>query len=117
MVIMHKNNLFMYFFSVFPYTFCIFAIKNIRLCIFYASFIKVFKMKLLFTGCIICHDLSTSIQFVFVADQTFQSHRTSCRYAKQKYGEQEYKIEMEREDAKAKGYTPCLVCGGGKEGQ
>ena len=30
MVIMHKNNLFMYFFSVFPYTFCIFAIKNIR---------------------------------------------------------------------------------------
>lgn len=33
-------------------------------------------MKLLFTGCIICHDLSTSIQFVFVADQTFQSHRT-----------------------------------------
>ena len=66
----------MYFFSVFPYTFCIFAIKNIRLCIFYASFIKVFKMKLLFTGCIICHDLSTSIQFVFIADQTFQSHRT-----------------------------------------
>lgn len=44
-------------------------------------------------------------------------HAASCRYAKQKYGEQEYKIEMEREDAKAKGYTPCLVCGGGKGGQ
>ena len=40
MVIMHKNNLFMYFFSVHPYTFCIFAAKNIHLCIFYATFIQ-----------------------------------------------------------------------------
>ena len=31
----------MYFFSVFPYTFCIFAIKNICLCTFYATFIQV----------------------------------------------------------------------------
>lgn len=41
MVIMHKNNLFMYFFSVFPYTFCIFAIKNIRLCIFMHVLYKI----------------------------------------------------------------------------
>ena len=40
MVIMHKNNLFMYLFSVHTYTFCIFAAKNIRLCIFYATFIQ-----------------------------------------------------------------------------
>ena len=42
-------------------------------------------------------------------------HTSGCRYATKNYKGNEYKIEMEKEDAKAKGYTPCLVCGGGKE--
>lgn len=42
-------------------------------------------------------------------------HIQGCRYATKNYNGNEYKIEMEKEDAKAKGYTPCLVCGGGKE--
>lgn len=42
-------------------------------------------------------------------------HTKNCRYVKQEYPGEEYKLEMEREDAEAKGYTPCLVCkGGGK---
>lgn len=40
-------------------------------------------------------------------------HIPSCRYVKQEYEGEEYKLEMESEDARRKGYTPCLVCGGG----
>lgn len=42
-------------------------------------------------------------------------HTAGCRYTTKNYSGEEYKIEMEKEDAQAKGYTPCLVCGGGKE--
>ncbi len=42
-------------------------------------------------------------------------HTAGCRYATKNYNGNEYKIEMEKADAQAKGYTPCLVCGGGKE--
>ena len=40
-------------------------------------------------------------------------HAKDCRYVKQEYEGQEYRLEMELEDAKLKGYTPCLVCRGG----
>ena len=40
-------------------------------------------------------------------------HRPDCRYVKQDYEGEEYKLEMQQEDAGRKGYTPCLVCGGG----
>lgn len=44
-------------------------------------------------------------------------HGKTCRYVKQEYEGQEYRLEMEREDAKLKGYTPCLVCKGGGDEQ
>ena len=40
-------------------------------------------------------------------------HTKDCRYVKQEYEGQEYRLEMEMEDAKLKGYTPCLICKGG----
>ncbi len=39
-------------------------------------------------------------------------HRKNCRYVKLDYKGEEYKIEIDSEDAKHKGYTPCLICGG-----
>ena len=44
-------------------------------------------------------------------------HAKTCRYVKQEYEGQEYRLEMELEDAKLKGYTPCLVCKGGGDEQ
>lgn len=44
-------------------------------------------------------------------------HTGTCRYVKQEYEGNEYRLEMELEDAKLKGYTPCLVCGGGEDEQ
>lgn len=40
-------------------------------------------------------------------------HMRTCRYVKQEYEGDEYRLEMEAEDASRKGYTPCLVCKGG----
>ena len=38
----------------------------------------------------------------------------SCYYV-ERYDEGEaYKLEMEKDDASAKGYTPCKVCRGGE---
>lgn len=42
-------------------------------------------------------------------------HIESCRYVKQKYKGDSYIITLEKEDAKAKGYVPCSVCGGGEK--
>ncbi len=42
-------------------------------------------------------------------------HSESCRYVTQKYSGNEYKIMLEKEDAKAKGYATCSVCGGGEK--
>ena len=42
-------------------------------------------------------------------------HIPKCRYVRQDYEGEEYKIEMQKEDARRKGYTPCLVCGGENE--
>ena len=44
-------------------------------------------------------------------------HAKTCRYVKQEYEGQEYRLEMELEDAELKGYTPCLVCRGGGDEQ
>lgn len=41
-------------------------------------------------------------------------HLPACRYVTQEYKGEEYRLEMEAEDAVRKGYTPCLVCGGGQ---
>ena len=35
------------------------------------------------------------------------------RYVKQDFKGEEVKLEMEQKDAELKGYTPCLICGGG----
>ena len=40
-------------------------------------------------------------------------HTKGCRYVQQEYEGEEVKLEMEKRDAELKGYTPCLVCGGG----
>ncbi|MCB6993160.1 hypothetical protein LI177_06650 [bacterium 210820-DFI.6.37] len=37
-------------------------------------------------------------------------HKKSCRQV------DKYTVEMDREDARSKGYTPCSKCGGGKHG-
>ena len=42
-------------------------------------------------------------------------HKETCRYVKQEYEGNECRLEMELEDAKLKGYTPCLVCRGGED--
>ncbi len=41
-------------------------------------------------------------------------HIPNCRYVKQNYAGESYHIEMEKEDAKRKGYTPCEICLGGE---
>ncbi len=43
-------------------------------------------------------------------------HVSSCRYVTNAQATEEHRLEMEQEDAKRKGYTPCLVCGGGSSG-
>jgi hypothetical protein len=40
-------------------------------------------------------------------------HSAGCRYVKQDFKGEEVKLEMEKKDAELKGYTPCLICGGG----
>ena len=40
-------------------------------------------------------------------------HSAACRYVKQDFKGEEVKLEMEQKDAELKGYTPCLICGGG----
>jgi hypothetical protein len=40
-------------------------------------------------------------------------HSAGCRYVKQDFKGEEVKLEMEQKDAELKGYTPCLICGGG----
>ncbi len=39
-------------------------------------------------------------------------HKENCRYVKQEYYGEEYKVPMEAEEAKNNGYTPCMICGG-----
>lgn len=42
-------------------------------------------------------------------------HTKDCRYVRKYDDDEAYKLEMEKEDAKAKGYTPCSVCKGGEK--
>ncbi len=39
-------------------------------------------------------------------------HRKNCRYVRENIDERTDILEMEKEDASRKGYTPCNVCGG-----
>ena len=55
---------------------------------------------------------SASVVWIF-PKYGIRYHRPDCRYVKQDYEGEEHKLEMQLEDAKRKGYTPCLVCGGG----
>lgn len=41
-------------------------------------------------------------------------HTKNCQYVRNYEEDEAYRLEMEREDAKAKGYTACTVCGGGE---
>ena len=43
----------------------------------------------------------------------YRYHVKTCRYAVQEYAGEEVKLVMQLRDAELKGYTPCLVCGGG----
>lgn len=58
-------------------------------------------------------DGSVSEKVVIFPKYGERYHRKGCRYVKQEYAGEEVKLEMERRDAVLKGYTPCLVCGGG----
>jgi len=55
----------------------------------------------------------TSRTIVIFPKYGVRYHVPACRYVKQEYEGEEYRLEMEEEDARRKGYTPCLVCGGG----
>ena len=52
---------------------------------------------------------------VFFPKYGIRYHKETCRYVKQEYEGNECRLEMELEDAKLKGYTPCLVCRGGED--
>ena len=55
-----------------------------------------------------------SVRIVIFPKYGERYHVKSCYYVK-RYDEGEaYKLEMERDDAAAKGYTPCKVCRGGE---
>ena len=43
----------------------------------------------------------------------YRYHIKTCRYAVQEYAGEEVRLVMQLRDAELKGYTPCLVCGGG----
>ena len=58
-------------------------------------------------------DGSASVRVVIFPKYGDRYHRPGCRYVKQEYEGEEVKLEMERNDAVLKGYTPCLICGGG----
>ena len=40
-------------------------------------------------------------------------HSQGCRYVKASYAKEKYQLEMEKEDAIRKGFSSCMVCGGG----
>ena len=56
-----------------------------------------------------------SVKVVIFPKYGNRFHRKGCRYVKQEYEGEEEKLEMEKRDAELKGYTPCLICGGGDE--
>jgi len=58
-------------------------------------------------------DGSGSVRVVIFPKYGERFHRPGCRYVKQDYYGEEVKLEMEEKDAVMKGYTPCLICGGG----
>lgn len=83
-----------------------------------------FEQKLLtrgFTGAVQNADPLTPEQFMnnhegklvwVFPNYGIRYHIPGCRYVKQSYEGEEYKIEMQKEDARRKGYTACQICGG-----
>ena len=58
-------------------------------------------------------DGSGSCKVVIFPKYGIRFHAEGCRYVKMDFRGEEIKIEIEKRDAELKGYTPCLVCGGG----
>ena len=60
------------------------------------------------------NDGSKSKKVIIFPKYGIRFHTRNCRYVRQDYAGEECKLEMELEDAKAKGHTPCEICRGGE---
>ncbi len=54
-----------------------------------------------------------SVEVVIFPKYGYRYHVKNCRYVVQEYEGEEVKLVMQLKDAELKGYSPCLVCGGG----
>lgn len=54
-----------------------------------------------------------SVTVVIFPKYGLRFHVPSCYNVTKEYEGNEYRLKMERDDAIAKGYTPCMTCGGG----
>lgn len=54
-----------------------------------------------------------SVEVVVFPKYGKKYHDKNCRYVTQNYTGDTYKLEMQKSDAEAKGYTACSVCKGG----
>ena len=54
-----------------------------------------------------------SVEVVIFPKYGYRYHIKTCRYVLQEYEGEEVKLVMQQRDAELKGYTPCLICGGG----
>lgn len=55
-----------------------------------------------------------SVKVVVFPKYGVRYHTESCYYVKRHGEDEAYRLEMEKDDAAAKGYTPCKVCRGGE---
>ena len=54
-----------------------------------------------------------SVEVVIFPKYGYRYHVKNCRYVVQEYAGEEVKLIMQLRDAELKGYTPCMICGGG----
>jgi hypothetical protein len=54
-----------------------------------------------------------SVEVLVFPKYGYRYHRKDCRYAVQEYAGEEVRLVMQLRDAELKGYSPCMVCGGG----
>ncbi len=54
-----------------------------------------------------------SVEVLVFPKYGYRYHRKDCRYAVQEYSGEEVRLVMQLRDAELKGYSPCMVCGGG----
>lgn len=54
-----------------------------------------------------------SVPVIVFPKYGYRYHKKDCRYVRQYEDGETLKLEMEQRDAQGKGYTACLVCGGG----